>query len=82
MKKFLTKSEEYQLLWEQYEGIPNKENNAKVIIDNICNEHIVNLKNKILGSIASNSLTDIQYRNLIKLQRLIEDIWVYPDDKI
>jgi hypothetical protein len=35
MKKFLSKSEEYQLLWEQYEGIPNKENNAKVLMEHI-----------------------------------------------
>ncbi len=82
MKKFLTKSEEYELLWEQYDGIPNKENNAKVIMDKIFKDSIYDLKNNIYSAIHNNTLTDTQYRNLLKLDSLIESIWVYPEDRI
>jgi len=76
------KRNEHEMIWEQYDGIPNKLNNAKVLIDSIFKSDVYDLKNKIYEAINSGELTDTQYRNLIKLQKMMEAIWVYPDDRI
>ena len=80
--KFISKAKEFDVIWEQYDGIPNKENNARILIDSIFKQDVYDLKNHISASIDDNTLTDTQYRNLIKLKKIMESIWIYPDDAI